>query len=1127
MTGDHKKMSCLRNTPPRMGRPSNTPVHVNHLKMGCSKEQEFNSLDDCIDTAVEFQHNSIAELVRGQTNAKLPSAQDVKPLVYVRLKTKDNTMGAITLKCLLDTGASASLIAARHTTQLLMRPVKSPTTVWTTPAGELTTTQRCRCTFLMPEFHEDRYLQWNLNVTPMDLGAHDMILGRDLLQDLGFRFDFVNLTVEWDGATVPMRAMNSMKEDAFFIQEPAVIAQETARIRRILDAKYERANLREVVEGAEHLTQAQQDQLHQFLQRYEDLFDGTLGKWKMGAYDIELLPEAKPYHARAYPVPQIHTATLKMEVERLCQAGVLKQVNHSEWAAPTFIIPKKDGSVRFISDFRELNKRIKRKPFPLPKIQDLLLKLEGFQYATSLDLNMGYYHIELSPFSKQLCTIVLPWGKYEYQRLPMGLCNSPDIFQEKMGMLMQDLEFVRAYLDDLLVLTKGTFDDHLMCLAKVLDRLREAGLKINVKKSFFARVELEYLGYWITRDGIQPTTKKIDAITNLEAPKTRRELRHFIGMVNYYRDMWVRRSHVLAPLNALTSKTAKWTWGRQEQEAFDTMKQIISREVLLAYPDFSKEFVIHTDASHGQLGAVISQDNKPIAFYSRKLQPAQTRYTTTERELLSIVETLKEFRNILLGHPLIVHTDHKNLTCKNFNTDRVLRWRLILEEYGPILHYIKGERNIVADALTRVGIKNDPVRSTIPGIVQEEAQPIQGVEQDTDFPRDFPLSYREIRYRQQSDPFLRKILQDRDPRYVQQEFPFGDTKVTLITTNNKIVLPKSLQHKVVQWYHTTLMHPGETRTELTVGQHYTWTGIRRTIQTVCQRCPSCQLTKPKFIKYGHLPPKRAEEIPWERLCIDLIGPYTIGSGARGHETVLHCLTMIDPVTGWFEIAEIPTKSADVVINVLEQTWLTRYPRPAEIIMDRGREFYAEVQHTLKHDYGITRKLITTRNPQANAMVERAHQTLHTMIATLDLRSKADVEAHESWAGILSAVAFAMRSTVHTTMKATPMQLVYGRDAILNIRFQPDWAFIHDNRQRRIIQNNERENAQRIPHTYVVGDSVMVEQFQHRKYGSPRYSGPYQVDRVNENGTLRLRQATAHGGAVYRTWNIRNIHPYKA
>ena len=144
--------------------------------------------------------------------------------------------------------------------------------------------------------------------------------------------------------------------------------------------------------------------------------------------------------------------------------------------------------------------------------------------------------------------------------------------------------------------------------------------------------------------------------------------------------------------------------GTEQAKAFRETKKILSKEALLAFPDFSKKFVIHTDASHTQLGAVISQDGKPIAYYSRKLKPEQTRYTTTERELLSIVETLKEFRNILLGQRIEVHTDHKNLTCKNFNTERVMRWRLILEEYGPTLLYIKGSHNVVADALSRLDI---------------------------------------------------------------------------------------------------------------------------------------------------------------------------------------------------------------------------------------------------------------------------------------------------------------------------------------------------------------------------------------------------------------------------------------
>ena len=388
--------------------------------------------------------------------------------------------------------------------------------------------------------------------------------------------------------------------------------------------------------------------------------------------------------------------------------GVLKKVNHSEWGAPCFIIPKKDLTVRFLTDLRELNKRIKRYPYPIPNIQDLLMKLKGFQWATTLDLNMGYYHIELCPASKKLCTIVLPWGKYEYQVLPMGLSNSPDIFQENMSNLFADFDFVREYIDDLLITTSGSLEDHLQKVEQVLQRLKKAGLTVNAKKSKFCRSEVEYLGYLITREGIKPQAKKVQALHNMATPRTRKELRSFLGLVNYYRDMTVRRSHIIAPLTKLTSKKVPFVWKDVHQKAYEKIKMVLSKETLLRYPDFSKEFEIHTDASQLQIGAVIAQEGKPIAFYSRRLTDCQTRYTTTERELLAIVETLKEFRNILLGQKIVIHTDHKNLTYANFNTDRVIRWRLIIEEYGPNLKYIEGPKNVVADALSRLGLKNNP-----------------------------------------------------------------------------------------------------------------------------------------------------------------------------------------------------------------------------------------------------------------------------------------------------------------------------------------------------------------------------------------------------------------------------------
>ncbi len=248
----------------------------------------------------------------------------------------------------------------------------------------------------------------------------------------------------------------------------------------------------------------------------------------------------------------------------------------------------------------------------------------------------------------------------------MGFAGSADIFQAEMMDLMEALEYVRAYIDDLLVITRGTLEDHLDKLREVLRRLHEAGLKVNAAKSFFCTHEIEYLGYILTRGGIKPQPKKVQVILALNPPNNVKELWHFLGMVQYYRDMWVKRSEMLAPLSDLVGecgetkisrknkvKKAPWHWDSIHQIAFDNVKATIVKEVVLAYLDFMKPFEIYTDASTKQLGAVITQENRPIAFFSQKLSGAQSKYTVTKLELLAIVETLKEFNGMLWGQRIM------------------------------------------------------------------------------------------------------------------------------------------------------------------------------------------------------------------------------------------------------------------------------------------------------------------------------------------------------------------------------------------------------------------------------------------------------------------------------------------
>jgi hypothetical protein len=392
----------------------------------------------------------------------------------------------------------------------------------------------------------------------------------------------------------------------------------------------------------------------------------------------------------------------------------------------------------------------------------------------------------------------------------------------------------------------------------VLKRFQEKGLSINALKSYWATDRpVEYLGFVLTPQGIKPQPRKITAIKNLAVPKTKKQLRHIIGLVNYYRYMWKRRSHILAPLTALLSTKTPFVWTQQCQQSFQELKDIISDEVMLSFPDYTQPFELHTDASTYQLGAVLSQNNKPIAFFSKKLNNAQRNYTVGEVEMLSIVEALKEFRTIIYGYPVRIFTDHKNHSHDmQYKAPRVFRWRMAIEEYMPSLAWIPGKKNPIADILSRHPIDDEEhMLLNEVNIAREYTVPV-------DFKTIYLAQLEDPtiqRYQREAPHLLGRMFDNTGERDgPQQVITIRDTKTNI----PRILVPESIRGKLIHWYHHMLVHPGMDRLFNTLFQHFTWPKMREEINTYTRLCPQCQKGKRGLKGYGEIPLKDVETEPW-------------------------------------------------------------------------------------------------------------------------------------------------------------------------------------------------------------------------------------------------------------------------
>ena len=421
--------------------------------------------------------------------------------------------------------------------------------------------------------------------------------------------------------------------------------------------------------------------VEKLLDRYADLFKEELGRVKGVEVKIHVDESARPHFFRPRPVPFALKGRIEEELERLQRDGIIEPVKFSEWAAPVVPVLKSDGSLRLCGDYKvTVNSVANVESYPLPRINDLLASLTGGKVFSKLDLSHAYLQLPLDEQSKEYVTITTHKGLFRYNRMSFGVASAPAIFQRTMERILQGIPHVHVYIDDILV-ADSTEKEHLVTLEKVMSRLGECGIRLTRTKCKFMLPSVEYLGYHISGEGISPTKEKRRAIVDAPVPKDISQLKSFLGLVNYYAKFLPCLADTLAPLYKLLTKHQPWSWGADQAAAFQKAKFQLTSDVLLVHFDPSKTIALSCDASPYGIRVVLSHlqedgSDRPIAYASRSLAPAEKNYSQIEKEGLAVVWGVKKFHQFLFGDSLLCTQITNHSSFSSVRQNQCQRWPL-------------------------------------------------------------------------------------------------------------------------------------------------------------------------------------------------------------------------------------------------------------------------------------------------------------------------------------------------------------------------------------------------------------------------------------------------------------------
>jgi hypothetical protein len=721
-----------------------------------------------------------------------------------------------------------------------------------------------------------------------------------------------------------------------------------------------------------------------------------------------------------YSMSRDELLVLRKTLTDLLGKGFIR-VSNSPAAAPVLFVKKPGGGLRFCVDYRGLNRITKKDRYPLPLIYETLRNISKAQWFTKLDVIAAFHKLRILEGDEWKTAFRTRYGLYEWMVTPFGLANAPSTFQKYVNWALRDYldEFCSAYVDDILIYTSGTLEEHREHVGKVLDRLRKAGLQIDIDKCEFEVKSTKYLGFIIDAGkGLRMDPDKVKAIVEWEAPTSVKGVRGFLGFANFYRQFIKDYSDRVMPLTELTHKDRQFTWTAEANKAFEELKDLFTTAPLLAQFDYDRLTRIETDSSGWCIGGTLQQLTDkgiwvPCAFFSKKNNPAECNYEIHDKELLAIIRCLEAWDAELRGvNGFEIHTDHKNLEyfmMVRKLTERQMRWSLILSRYKFKIVHVPGKENERADALSRrdqdlpKGAKDDrlqdrhmqllrpevlaastklyvsPVRTracegpiaTIRGHVVGEL-PDELVEWEEAITGDD--EYLTVRNAIRED--RRKL-----PPELRLKVSIGECSISekghlLFRGRKWVPSSNNLRTRVIQTAHDSVVggHPGREATYAFVARQFFWPGMSQEVRDFTDACDGCGRNKSwRSKRRGFLKPLPIPDRIWAEISMDFITDLPESEGCKN-------MVVITDRLGKGVIADgLEDLEAETVAKWFIRRYYPHHFLPFAIVSDRGTQFTGALWTRICKLLRIKRRLSTAFSPETDGSTERMNQLIEAFL----------------------------------------------------------------------------------------------------------------------------------------------------